>query len=150
MSAFGTALLTTTYWHVTYFHNASRDLTATSLYFMKLSHLRSEILPTSRMIIFYFSLAAPHQAYETYLACWVHSVAPAFKACVHTSVCGDIYTLWYIHPHCWALISPWTYSGRLRANSQHIGDFVVYTRVNSTTLFLKPLWNRCSGRKELW
>lgn len=36
--------LTTTYWHVTYFHNVSRDLTATSPCFRKLSHVRSDIL----------------------------------------------------------------------------------------------------------
>jgi hypothetical protein len=48
--SFGSVLLATIYWHLTYFHNVSLDLIATVLYFRKLSHLRSDILPTTPII----------------------------------------------------------------------------------------------------
>jgi len=74
-STFGSALLTTIYRNVTYFHNVSRDLTATFLYFRKFSHLttRHTTYCTHDKGSPHFSHAASQQAYDTYLVCWHRS-----------------------------------------------------------------------------
>jgi hypothetical protein len=99
-SAFGTALLSTIYRNVTYFHNVSRDLTATFLYFRKFSHLtirHTTCTPTRiKVPVISASLLPSKRTIRTlfvgtdHVSCWVRRVGSAFKACVYTSICGDI------------------------------------------------------------
>jgi hypothetical protein len=109
-STFGSVLLATIYWNLTYFHYVSRDPTATFRYFWNLTHLRSDRLRTSRMIrdpLISVSLLPSKRAIRTLLGGYVelgrlskHTCSLLFEETIKLSgIFIHIVERWYLREH---------------------------------------------------